>query len=68
MSKELFQAIHDNDQAKVERLIAAAAPHVKPLLLFLIGTGARMSEALELEWNAVDLVGARAIFWRTIMA
>lgn len=47
------------------RLLAAAAPHLAPLLLLLIGTGARLSEALELDWRDVDLVGARAIFWRT---
>jgi integrase len=51
--------------AEVERLIAAAAPHLRPLLTFLVGTGARMSEAMELDWRDVDLVGARAIFWRT---
>jgi integrase len=50
---------------EVERLIANSAPHLRPLLLFLVGTGARMSEALELEWRDVDLVGERAIFWRT---
>jgi integrase len=49
----------------VERLIAAAAPHLRPLLVFLVGTGARMSEALELDWRDVDLTGGRAIFWRT---
>jgi integrase len=47
------------------RLTEAAAPHLRPLLVFLIGTGARMSEALELEWRDVDLTGGRAIFWRT---
>jgi integrase len=51
--------------AEVDHLIAAAAPHLRPLLMFLVGTGARMSEALELDWADVDLVGARAIFWRT---
>lgn len=51
--------------AGAERLVAAAAPHVKPLLLFLLGTGARMSEAIELQWRDVDLRGARAILWRT---
>jgi integrase len=51
--------------AQFDRLVAAAAPHVKPLLIFLAGTGARMSEALELDWQDVDLTGARAIFWRT---
>jgi len=50
---------------EAERLIAAGAEHLRPLLLFLLGTGARLSEALELEWRDVDLVGARAIFWRT---
>lgn len=51
--------------AEAERLIKAAAPHVRPLLLFLLSTGARMSEAIELDWRDVDLTGARAIFWRT---
>jgi integrase len=50
---------------EAERLILAAAPHLKPLLTFLICTGARMSEALELEWRDVDMIGARAIFWKT---
>jgi integrase len=51
--------------AEAERLLAAAAPHLRPLLLFLLGTGARMSEAIELEWRDVDLEGKRAILWRT---
>jgi integrase len=50
---------------EAQRLIAAAGAHIRPLLLFLIGTGARMSEALELEWRDVDLAGGRAIFWKT---
>jgi integrase len=50
---------------QVDRLIEAAAPHLKPLLTFLVGTGARMAEALELDWRDVDLQGARAIFWKT---
>jgi integrase len=51
---------------EVDRLIDAAAPHLPPLLTFLVGTGARIgSEALELDWQDVDLVGARAILWRT---
>ena len=51
--------------AEAKRLVMAAAPHIKPLLLFLLGTGARMSEAIELEWRDVDLVGARVILWIT---
>jgi integrase len=50
---------------EAERLISTAVPHVRPLLLFLISTGARMSEAIELDWRELDLSGARAIFWRT---
>jgi integrase len=50
---------------EAKALIAAAVQHIRPLLLFLIGTGARMSEALKLEWRDVDLVGRRAIFWQT---
>jgi len=49
----------------VRLLMTAAAPHLRPLLTFLVGTGARMSEAMELDWKDVDLGGARAIFWRT---
>ena len=47
------------------QMIAAAVPHLKALLTFLLCTGARVSEALELDWRDVDLKGARAIFWRT---
>jgi integrase len=50
---------------EAEQLIAAAGAHIRPLLLFLICTGARMSEALYLEWRDVDLAGGRAIFWQT---
>jgi integrase len=48
---------------EAERLFAAAAPHLRPLLIFLLGAGARMSEAIYLDWRDVDLTGARAIFW-----
>lgn len=45
-------------------LVNEAAPHIRPLLVFLIATGARMSEALELDWQDVDLDGARAVVWQ----
>jgi integrase len=48
------------DQAT--RLVAGAAPHLRPLLVFLLCTGARLSEALELDWRDVDLAHARAEF------
>lgn len=47
------------DQATA--LVRHASPHLRPLLIFLLGTGARMSEALELDWTMVDLAGARAV-------
>jgi integrase len=40
---------------EAERLIAAAAPHLRPLAVFLFSTGARLSEALYLDWRDVDL-------------
>lgn len=46
-------------------LVNAAAPHLKPMLVFLITTGARMSEALELDWQDVDLRAGRVTFART---
>ncbi|MGC5748458.1 tyrosine-type recombinase/integrase [Gluconobacter sp. NFX36] len=49
---------------QVTRLIECAAPHLRPLLVFLFGTGARMSEALELDWSSVDLRGQRAVVWQ----
>jgi hypothetical protein len=48
---------------EAERLIAASAPHLRPLFLFRLGTGARTGEALALDWQDVDLEGATAIFW-----
>lgn len=51
--------------AQVESLQENAAPHLRPLIAFLACTGARMSEALELDWDSIDLAGARATFWKT---
>lgn len=44
------------------RLIESASPHLRPLLHFLFCTGARLAEALDLEWSDIDLSGAQAIF------
>ena len=41
------------DQA--ERLIVAAAKHLRPFLVTLIGTGMRVAEALYLDWRDVNL-------------
>lgn len=50
--------------AQATALVQAAAPHLRPLLVFLIGTGCRMSEALDLQWSKVDLKGGRATVWQ----
>lgn len=47
--------------AQATALVQAATPHLRPLLVFLLGTGCRLSEALELDWDAVDLRGARCV-------
>ena len=49
----------------VTSLIQHAAPHLRPLIAFCVYTGARMSEALELEWDHVDLFASRVTFWKT---
>jgi integrase len=48
-----------------EKLLATAAPHLKPLLLFLFYTGARIGEALWLDWRDVDLARAHVSFPKT---
>lgn len=40
---------------EAERLIGECAAHVRPLVAFLFYTGARISEALYLDWRDVDL-------------
>lgn len=47
------------------QLVAAASPHVARLLLFLVLTGARISEALELDWRDVNLEQRWAVFRNT---
>ena len=47
---------------EAERAIAAAAPHLAPLIVFLLSTGARLAEALYLEWADVDLQRGHVVF------
>lgn len=47
---------------EADRLIAAAAPHLKPLLAFLLATGCRIDNALRLGWAQVDLDRRRVTF------
>ena len=52
-------------RAEVERMIASAAWHIGPLVTFLVYTGARMSEALFLDWRDVDLEAGWVVFRET---
>lgn len=52
-------------EEEAERLIEAAAPHLKPLVIFLLSTGARMSEAIYLDWRDVDLSRCHVTFLDT---
>jgi integrase len=47
---------------EADRLIHACAPHLRPLVIFLLYTGARAGEALWLDWRDVDLSRAHVSF------
>lgn len=49
---------------EADRLIASAG-HLKPLVIFLLATGARIGEALALDWREVDLGRAHVTFLDT---
>lgn len=46
---------------EADRLIAACSPHLRPLVTFLLYQGARVGEALSLDWRNVDLSRSHAI-------
>ncbi|MDP1702622.1 MAG: site-specific integrase [Aestuariivirga sp.] len=50
---------------QAEALVANAPAHLKPILIFLFGTGARLSEAIYLQWVNVDLSRAHVTFENT---
>jgi integrase len=51
--------------ADASRLLLAAPPHLQPLLTFMLCTGARLSEALSLDWRDVDLTHQRVVLRET---
>ncbi len=50
---------------EAERLILACSDHLRPLVIFLLYTGARVGEALWLDWKNVDLSRAHVQFLKT---
>jgi integrase len=50
---------------EAEKLIAACSEHLRPLVVFLLYTGARVGEALWLDWRAVDLGRRHVTFGKT---
>jgi integrase len=50
---------------EVDRLLASCSDHLRPLVTFLLYTGARTGEALWLDWRDVDLTRAHVTFPKT---
>jgi integrase len=50
---------------EADRLVEAAGPSLRPLVIFLLCTGTRLSEALYLDWRQVDLSRCHATFLDT---
>lgn len=50
---------------EAEHLIFASAAHLRPLVIFMLYTGARTGEALWLDWRDVDLSRAHVQFLKT---
>jgi integrase len=50
---------------EADKLIDACAPHLRPLVVFLLYTGARAGEAVWLDWSNVDLAKGQVTFPKT---
>lgn len=50
---------------EADRLIASCSDHLRPLVIFMLYTGARAGEALWLDWRDVDLSRAHVQFPKT---
>lgn len=42
-------------EGEEERILAAIAPHLRPFIIGLLATGARLNELMALRWESVDL-------------
>lgn len=52
-------------KTEAEALLSACAPHLRPLVMFLLYTGARVGEALWLDWKMVSLERMHVSFTNT---
>jgi integrase len=50
---------------EAQTLLDCCAPHLRPIVAFLLATGARIGEALYLDWRCVDLERAHVTFPKT---
>jgi integrase len=50
---------------EVDRLLTSCSDHLRPLVTFMLYTGARTGEALWLDWRDVDLTRAHVTFPKT---
>jgi integrase len=62
-----FRASPRTMKDQCERLIQSCAPHLRPPVVFPLETGARLFEALYLNWRHVDLAGAYVSFVPTTL-
>lgn len=51
--------------AEIERLLAAVTPSARAICTFYVGTGARASEAVALDWKDITPAAQRAVLWET---
>lgn len=51
---------------ETEKFLAACAPHIEPIAMFLLGSGCRCSEALSLDWADVNLADGEAWIWKKV--
>ena len=50
---------------EADRLIHSCADHLRPLVIFLFYTGARLSEALYVDWSQIEMARAHVVFLDT---
>lgn len=50
---------------EASRLVEACGDHLRPLVILMLYTGARVSEALYLDWNEVDLARGHVVYLDT---